>query len=714
MNTFTLLSATLATVAINLPAFAAGQAYPPAPQKPVTNTYHGVSVTDSYQWLENADDPEVKAWVAAENKLSRTYLDAFPARQVIADHVKTLFTSASNDYYAMIERGGKLFALKRQPPKQQPLLVTLTSADDLASEKIVLDPNTLVADGSVTIDFFQPSLDGKWVAVSLSEKGSEDGSLHFFDAATGKEQGDVIPRVGFPTGGGSVDWSADGKGVYYTRYPAPGERSDADIHFYQQVYFHAIGAPVANDHYEIGKDFPRIAEVQLSVSPDGKYTLARVANGDGGDFAFYLKAGRNKTAWHRIADFADSVKHAEFGQDGYLYLLSRQDAPRGKLLRLPLAKPELKHAAALMLEDEGAVQQYEVAGGKVFVAELVGGPSQLKVIDIATKKVTQVKLPGVNGVADLVHAGKGMVLARITSYLIPTSWYHVTAAGDTKQTALVTTSAADYSDAEVVRVFAPSKDGTKVPLNIIRRKGAVLDGNNPLLLTAYGGYGVNLTPGFALTPRIWLDQGGIYVIANLRGGGEYGDAWHKAGNLTKKQNVFDDFIASAEYLIANKYTSPQHLAIQGGSNGGLLMGAVFTQRPDLFRAVISAVGIYDMLRVELDPNGAFNVTEFGTVKDKPQFEALYAYSPFHHVKDGTDYPAILMTTGDHDGRVNPAHSRKMIARLQAADLNGRPILLRTSSTSGHGIGTALSDRIYEITDGLCFMFQELSVTVKQP
>jgi prolyl oligopeptidase len=271
------------------------------------------------------------------------------------------------------------------------------------------------------------------------------------------------------------------------------------------------------------------------------------------------------------------------------------------------------------------------------------------------------------------------------------------------------TSPANFDDIEVVREFAKSKDGTKVPINILRKKGIKLDGNNPTLLYGYGGYGINLTPSFNATRRIWFDAGGVYAIANLRGGGEYGEEWHKAGNLTHKQNVFDDFIACAEHLIQRKYTRPEKLAVMGGSNGGLLMGAFLTQRPELAHAVVSRVGIYDMLRVELDPNGVFNTTEFGTVKNLEQFKALYAYSPYHHVRNGTPYPAILMTTGEHDGRVNPAHSRKMIARLQAATSSDNPILLRVSSTTGHGIGSSLSDRIAEQTDIYAFLFKELGV-----
>jgi len=304
------------------------------------------------------------------------------------------------------------------------------------------------------------------------------------------------------------------------------------------------------------------------------------------------------------------------------------------------------------------------------------------------------------------------VLFNTSTYLDPPAWYHFDAVSHkAARTALFETSSVNFDDAEVFRDFAISKDGTRVPVNIIRRKGTKLDGANPTLLYGYGGYGISEQPFFLGSfARMWLDQGGVYVDANLRGGAEYGEEWHSAGNLTHKQNVFDDFLACAQYLIDQKYASPAHLAILGGSNGGLLMGAAFTQRPDLFRAVVSEVGIYDMLRVELDPNGAFNVTEFGTVKDPDQFKALYAYSPYHHVKDGTPYPAIYMPTGENDHRVNPMQSRKMIARLQAANTSDHPILLRTSSNAGHGsIGASLDEQLEQDADVFSFLFDQLGI-----
>jgi prolyl oligopeptidase len=704
----------LARAAAASAAAAPATRYPVAPPKPVTHEYHGVSVTDDFEWLEDGSDPAVKSWVAAENTFSRQYLESIPARPAVHERLQALMTSTSNVYSKLVERGGVVFALKNAPPKQQPMLVTLKSVDDLSSEHVVFDPNEAAANGSLAIDFFAPSPDGRRVAISVSENGSEDGTLRVLDVATRQELPDHLPRVNYPTGGGSVAWSTNGKGLYYAQYPVPGSRPPADEHFYQQVFFHVLGTPPERDTPEVGSDFPRIAETALKSSRDGRVVVALVANGDGGDFSLYLKTpdANNKGAWRRIAADADGIKDVEIGDDNALYLLSRANAPRGKILRLQAAPStgtvDWKRVTVVVPQSDGAIEHFATAGGTLYVSELLGGPSRLRAIDIRSRRAATVGLPAVSGVKDLVTVGKRDVVAELTSYLAPSAWARIaTGRKGVRRTALVETSEANFNDCEVVREFATSKDGTQVPLNVLRRKGTRLDGRNPTILYGYGGYGVSQVPEFRADRRAWLDRGGVYVIANLRGGGEYGDAWHLAGNLTKKQNVFDDFIASAEYLISHGYTNPQSLGILGGSNGGLLMGAALTQRPELFRAVGSAVGIYDMLRVELDPNGAFNTTEFGSVKDEAQFKALYAYSPLHHVRDGVDYPAVLMQTGDNDGRVNPAHSRKMIARLQQADPNGRPILLRTNASSGHGVDSALSVRIDQRTDLYAFFINEL-------
>jgi prolyl oligopeptidase len=728
---------------LTLAALAQSPAIPKAPdtpRHPVTDEYQGVKVTDDYRWLENWDDPAVKQWSAAENARTREYLDHLPARGAIRERLHQLIAASSAAYYSLQFRAGMLFAMKYQPPQQQPTLVVLRSADDPASARTIFDPNAASAKGSLAMDFYVPSFGGKYVAAALSENGSEDASAHVFEVATGRELGDVVPRVNFATAGGSIAWKADNSGFYYTRYPQGNERPPEDGNFYQQVYFHKLGTDTKQDTYVIGKDFPRIAEIQLRTSDDGRWLLAAVGNGDGGQFAHYLLDLEGH--WTQLTHFEDGVVSVKFGVDPALYLLSRKDAPRGQILRLPLEHLDLAQAKIVVPQtpggapgssgdesDRASIQNFVPAWNHLYVIDIMGGPSRVRVFERkasdrgtggsapALEQVGQVPLPPVSAIGQVVSIGAGDVLFYTSTYIAPAAWYYFDAAsGKATRTALFETSPVNFDDAEVVREFATSKDGTRVPLNIIRRKGTKLDGSNPTLLYGYGGYSISEMPFFLGSfARTWLDQGGVYVDANLRGGAEYGEEWHKAGNLTRKQNVFDDFQASAQYLIDHKYTSPAHLAILGGSNGGLLMGAAFTQRPDLFRAVVSEVGIYDMLRVELDPNGAFNVTEFGSVKDPDQFKALYAYSPYHHVKNGTAYPAIYMPTGENDHRVNPMQSRKMIARLQAASSSGRPILLRTSAAAGHGsIGAALDEQLDQDADVFSFLFDQLGIKYALP
>ena len=683
-------------------------AQPPAtPKRPVTDVYHGVKVVDDYRWLEDFNDPAVRKWADAQTAYARSYLDAVPARMALYEQLKRLLSYPSPAYYGLAYRGDVLFAMKSQPPKEQPFLITLESPDKPASERVVVDPNRLDARGTTAIDFYVPSTDGKLVAVSLSEGGSESGDVHIFEVATGKALADVIPRVNGGTAGGSLAWNADGSGFYYTRYPRGAERPKKDMGFYQQVHFHRLGTKTEKDAYSLGKDFPRIAEVTLQSSHDGRWILATMANGDGGEFAHYLLGPSGE--WRQITRLADQVTRARFGLDGNLYLLSLQNAPRGKILKLPLESGKLAEAQVVVPESKAVIESFLPTATMLYVSDLVGGPSQVRIFDLAGHERGMVPVKDVSSVFELVRRKGDELLFENQSFVDPPAWYRFDPASKkVMRTALRHTAAADFGDVQVTREFATSKDGTKVPLNIISRKGTKLDGNNPTVLYGYGGYSVSLTPYFSVVRRPLLDHGFVYVIANLRGGGEYGEQWHRAGNLTRKQNVFDDFAAAAHYLIDHKYTNPAKLAIEGGSNGGLLMGAALTQHPELYRAVVSFVGIYDMLRVELHPNGAFNVTEFGTVKEADQFRALYAYSPYHHVVDGTQYPAVFFLTGDNDPRVDPANSRKMTARMQATGTR-RLVLLRTSNSSGHGIGTGLSEQIAEEADAFAFLFDQLGV-----
>jgi prolyl oligopeptidase len=508
-----------------------------------------------------------------------------------------------------------------------------------------------------------------------------------------------------------VEWNADNTGFYYTRFPQGDERPKEDDNFYQQVYFHKLGTPASTDLYVIGREYPKIAEIRLSSTENGRFILATVANGDGGDFLHYLMGPGGK--WVQITSYEDQVKETAFGPDGTLYMLSRRNAPKGRILAVRLTGGRPSQPVVVVEEGEWSMISLLPTKNRIYVQQILGGPERLTAFDLKGKLLDVLTTDSIASVGGMVSLGGDDILYGVETYTTPFAFHRYDVARrKSERTALAQPARIDLSDIEVSREFATSKDGTRVPMNILRKRGTPLNGNNPTILYGYGGYGINENPSYAAGMRIWFDHGGVYVAANLRGGGEYGEGWHTAGKLTSKQNVFDDFAACARSLVDRKYTSPSRLAIMGGSNGGLLMGAALTQHPDLFRAVVSYVGIYDMLRVELFPNGEFNITEYGSVKNPGQFKALYAYSPYHRVVDGTEYPAVLFLTGDHDGRVDPANSRKMTARLQAATASGLPILLRTSSNAGHGIGTRLNDYVAQQADVYAFLFQQLEMEFK--
>jgi prolyl oligopeptidase len=698
---------------------------PPAKVGADADTLHGVRVPDPYRWLENWSDPAVKAWSDAQNKRTRAYLDALPYRAQVADKLGKLIKAQSPSFYEVEADGGRVFALYNDPKFQQPMLVTLNASADPASRKPLLDPNVLDAKGLTSIDWFSVSYDGSKVALSLSQNGSEEGTLHVYDVASGKEIDKPIPNVQFPTAGGSAAWTKDGSGFWYTRYPGT-ERSEADRHFYQQVYFHKLGGDAAKDPLVLGaKDgLERVSEIFLDTKYGNADGFVWVQRGDGNQWAYYVLP-KNGGAAIQIATYADHLSFATLGPDGAVYAISRDGAPNGKIVRLkPPFKPMslgkapviVPEANAAILSGGAEAHQLDLSLGKdkLFVRDIIGGPNQVRVFTLDGKPLGKLPLPQIAGNTEIAPLANGDVLFNVETFLRPT-YYAVwhPANGASEETALKITSPISYADAEVVRSFARSKDGTMVPVSIIRRKGTKLDGTHPTLVYGYGGYGISSTPFFlGAMWRLWLDQGGVYADANIRGGAEYGERWHTNGMLLKKQNVFDDFAAVAQSLIDQKYTSHEKLAMLGGSNGGLLMGAEITQHPQLARTVISAVGIYDMVRWENDPNGAFNAPEFGTVKNPDQFKVLFGYSPYHHVVKGTAYPSVLLMTGATDGRVNPMHSRKFAAALQAATSSGMPILLRTSANSGHGIGSSLDERIAERTDELTFLYDRMGIVPK--
>jgi prolyl oligopeptidase len=520
--------------------------------------------------------------------------------------------------------------------------------------------------------------------------------------------------VNFPTAGGDLAWTPDSRGFWYTRYPGP-ERPEADRRFYVQVYFHEIGGDPARDARVFGDGLPKVAEIQLDYSSAAGALLVSVQDGDGGEFAHYVSTPGG--GFTQVTRFKDGVDFTAFGPDGALYLVSERNAPRRQILKLAPGVRDLAKAAAFVPQGEDAIPinffgegPLCFVGNRMYVRYLAGGPTRLRAFSLEGAPAGDVPLPDIAAVDEIEPLGDDLLYS-VETYLAPNRFYRLSG-GRSTPTALAVTSPVTFDDVEVVRVFATSRDGTRVPLNIVRRKGVKLDGSHPTLLYGYGGYGISQTPTFlGGTRRVWFDAGGVYAVANLRGGGEYGQEWHELGMLTRKQNVFDDFAATAELLVREGYTRPEKLAIRGGSNGGLLVGAALTQRPELFRAVVAQVAILDMLRFERDPNGEFNVTEFGSVKDPEQFRALAAYSPYQQVRDGVKYPAVFLWTGENDGRVNPMNSRKMAARLQAATASGRPVYLMTTGAAGHGIGSPLSVQIDQSADYLAFLFDQLGMSL---
>ena len=702
---------------------AAAPPLPPAPAFPRGDTVdilQGVKVADPYRAMEDSADPRVQAWSDAENVRTRGYLDALPGRNAVAAKLSRMIKAASPRASSLQPRAGGVFALYQDPAKQQPWLILMNASADPASRRDVLDPNVSDPSGHTEIDWYLASPDGSKVAVSLSQNGSEDGTLHVYDVASGKEIETPIDRVQYPTAGGAVTWTADSQGFWYTRYP-DASAPEGERHFHLSLYLHHLGAPVASDKLVLSEKngLPRTGEIFLDPGRGGQAALADVQLGDGGQWQqFVLQPDGSALQIGRYEDRV--IGGAVIDRDGAVYGVSRLNALMGKVLKLKapyaggFAKAEVivpEHQDAAIIDGGEFTAPLEIVGDRLFVSRIAGGPSQVTFTDLNGGQGSVLPLPPISAVSEIDALPGGGALFDVASFLQPTYFMRWDrASGQLAPTALKQTSPISFADAEVHRIFAVSKDGTKVPVNVIARRGVKLDGSNPVLLYGYGGYGVNQTPGFAgANVRIWLDAGGVWAMANIRGGGEYGDRWHQQGMLTKKQNVFDDFAAAGETMIKDGYTTHARLGLRGGSNGGLLMGAMITQHPALARAVVSQVGIYDMTRVELDPNGAFNITEFGTVKDPDQFKALYAYSPYHNVHPGTAYPAVLMMTGANDGRVNPLQSRKFTAALQAATSSDRPILLRTSATGGHGIGASLDERIGQATDWNMFLFDQLGM-----
>ncbi len=687
----------LLTLVIPSISLAAAIEYPATRKADVTEELHGTKVPDPYRWLEDDNATETKAWVAAQNVVTESFLKTVPQRPEIRKRLGDLWnferTGAPQEY------GGKWFFTHNTGLQNQSVLKV---ADSLEGEgRVLLDPNTLSEDGTVALANFTPSEDGKLLGYSISRGGSDWNEILVRDVATGKDTGDHLKWVKFS----GISWAKDGSGFYYSRYDAPPEGAAlTQKNEFQKLCFHKIGTPQSEDPviYE-RKDQPRWG-FGGGLTEDGKFLVIHVSEGtDPKNRFFYRPVDGDKVI--ELLAAADASYDFIGNKDGVFYFRTDLDAPRHRIIAIDVAKPERSAWKEIIPQSKDLLQQASMVGGKLVVEYLKDAKSAVTVYDLAGTKVRDVELPGIGSAGGFEGREKDkQTFYTFTGFTDPGAIYRYDLESGSSTLWKRPKVGFDGSAYETKQVFATSKDGTKVPVFLVHKKGIALDGSHRTLLTGYGGFNISITPGFSIGRAVWLERGGILAVANLRGGGEYGSEWHLAGTRLQKQNVFDDFIAAAEWLVNEKYTSPQKLAIQGGSNGGLLVGACMTQRPDLFGAALPAVGVMDMLRFHKFTIGWAWEKDYGSAEDAEEFKALLRYSPYHVLKNGTRYPATMVTTADHDDRVVPAHSFKFAARLQECQAkDGPPVLIRIDTSAGHGAGTALSKMIDRTADEWAFL-----------
>jgi len=687
--------------------------YPATRKGDTVDDYNGTKVADPYRWLENTDSAETAAWVAAENKVTQGYLAGIPRRAALRERLNTLYNyeryasvQKAGPHYLVSRKAGPHYLVSRNDGLQNQNVIYV--ADSLKEAgRVLLDPNTLRADGTAALTGWEPSNDGKLLAYGVAEAGSDWAVWRVREIATGKDLPDEIHWSKFVP----VAWAPDQRGFYYLRFPEPkqGEALRAQNEN-ARLYLHRLGQPQSADRliYE-RPDHPKWMFAP-GVTDDGRYLVISVDTGDfGKNLVFYqdLRAASPKTV--ELIPKLEAAYNLLGSQGPVFYFQSTDQAPKGRVIAIDVARPEREHWREIVPQQPEAIDQAHLYRGRLAVSYLKDATSVVKVFTLDGKLVKNVALPGV-GTA-LFDPGLGTdseMFMGFTTYTAPLAFYRVDEAGaavPVRQSKL----SFDPARFETEHVFYTSKDGTRVPMFLVHRKGIARDGKNPTILYGYGGFNVSTLPAFNPAIVAWMEMGGIWASANLRGGSEYGDAWHEAGKRAHKQNVFDDFIAAAEWLIANHYTSTPKLAIYGGSNGGLLVGAVLNQRPDLFGAAMPAVGVMDMLRFNKFTVGALWVDEYGSPENPADFQVLRAYSPLHNIRAGGKYPAVLITTSDHDDRVVPGHSFKYAAALQAAQAAPRPILIRIETRAGHGAGKPVAKIIDEWADRLAFLTKELAM-----
>jgi prolyl oligopeptidase len=668
----------------------------------VEETLHGRKIRDPYRWLENSDTPETQEFVRQQWEYARSVLDSLPGREQIRQRLTELLAIGT---IGTPQVGGNFyFYFRREGSQNQPIIYVREGVN--AEDRALIDPNQLAADGTIAVDWWYPSHDGKYVAYGLSAGGSEMSTLRVIETATGTVLPDTIER----TRAASLAWRPDQSGFFYTRYPRKGDVPAGEEVYHRCVFYHSLGTDPEKDLLIFGEgrnpeDWPN-----AELSEDGHYLLITVEQGWTRTelFLMDLVAG---TPAIRITDGKDFIYRGEIFR-GNLYVISNEDASRYRVFKTSADRPEREFWRELIPQSDAVLQAIDIIHGDVFALYERNATSEIKVFSTDGRFLGDVRLPGLGSVTGFGGEwdSKEMFFG-FQSFTVPASVYRI----DLTQPNALSTSAVwakidapsiNPSDYEVKQVWYVSKDGTRVPMFIFHKKGLELNGHSPTLLTGYGGFNISLTPTFTGDRYLWLQRGGVFAVANLRGGAEFGEEWHRAGMLDKKQNVFDDFTAAAEYLIEQKYTDRERLAIRGGSNGGLLMGAMLTQHPDLFRAVVCQVPLLDMLRYQNFQIAKLWIPEYGSAEVPEQFEWLYAYSPYHHVKKGTQYPATLFMTAESDTRVDPLHAKKMAALLQAEAANGkdRPILLRIETRAGHGAGKPITKILDELTDMYSFLW----------
>ena len=682
---------------------------PKAKVSPVEDTVQGHKIVDRYRYLENPNDPDTKLYVEQELGYTRAVLDPLPGRDKMNARLSQLLEIGT---VGAPQVGGKYYFHTRRDGKQnQPVLYVREGLDGAFNreDRVLLDVNQLAADGTIALDWWYASDDGKYVAYGTSPSGSEISTLRVIETANGKLLPDAIDR----TRAASLAWKPDNSGFFYTRYPKKGDVPEGQEVYHRRVFYHALGADPAQDPLIFGDGRDPEAWPNVNLSEDGRWLL--IDEGYGWTKTeMFLQDLTSKNPPVEITAGKEFVYGADFFQ-GKLYITTNEDAPRYRVFVADTANPKRENWKELIPQSDAVLQNASVTGGQLLAQYEHNATSELKLFGLDGKKLADIPLPAIGDVFSVSgRYDRDEIFFGFQSYTVPPSIYRVDLPGiKSALWAKVDAPSIDPSAYDVQQVWYVSKDGTKVPMFVVSKKGIEKNGKNPTLLYGYGGFNISLKPTFNRSMYLWMEHGGIYAVANLRGGSEFGEDWHRAGMLEKKQNVFDDFIAAGEFLIAQKYTDRDHLAIYGGSNGGLLMGAMITQRPDLFRAVVCAVPLLDMLRYQNFQIAKLWIPEYGSADDAKQFDWLYAYSPYHHVKAGVEYPAILFMTGDTDTRVDPMHAKKMAALMQADAKNGtsrdRPILLRIETKAGHGQGKPVNKQIEESTDMYSFLFWQLGV-----